>query len=37
MILLARTTPVDQVEHRLDGLSVFVVEMRDDVGDSCPA
>ncbi len=36
MILLARTTPIDQVEHRLDGLSVFVVEMRDDAGELIP-
>ena len=32
MILLARTTPVDQVENRMDGLSVFLVEMRNDDG-----
>lgn len=36
MILLARTTPADQVEHRLDGLSVFVLEMRNDVGELIP-
>ncbi|MCI4663003.1 MAG: acyl-CoA/acyl-ACP dehydrogenase [Neomegalonema sp.] len=29
MLLLARTTPRDQVEKRTDGLSVFVVDMRD--------
>jgi len=28
MVLLARTTPADQVEHRADGLSVFLLEMR---------
>ena len=28
MLLLARTTPADQVEKRTDGLSVFVVDMR---------
>jgi acyl-CoA dehydrogenase len=29
MVLLARTTPADQVERRSDGLSVFLVDMRD--------
>jgi acyl-CoA dehydrogenase len=29
MILLARTTPIDQVEKRTRGLSVFLVDMRD--------
>ncbi len=32
MVLLARTTPVDDVEHRLDGLSTFLIEMRHDDG-----
>ena len=32
MVLLARTTPIDEVENRLDGLSVFLVEMRNDDG-----
>ena len=32
MILLARTTPVDHVENRMDGLSVFLVEMRNEDG-----
>ena len=32
MVLLARTTPVDEVEDRLEGLSVFLVEMRNDDG-----
>lgn len=32
MILLARTTPVDRVEKRTDGLSVFLVDLRE-VGD----
>lgn len=32
MVLLARTTPSDDVEDRLDGLSVFLVEMRKDDG-----
>ena len=29
MLLLARTTPVDQVKRRTDGLSVFLVDMRE--------
>ncbi|MEE8445393.1 MAG: acyl-CoA dehydrogenase family protein, partial [Alphaproteobacteria bacterium] len=29
MLLLARTTPSDQVAKRTDGLSVFIVDMRD--------
>ena len=29
MVLLARTTPLDQVERKTDGLSVFLVDMRD--------
>jgi acyl-CoA dehydrogenase len=33
MLLLARTTPLDQVEKRTDGLSVFIVDMRE-VGDA---
>ena len=36
MVLLARTTPIDQVEHRLDGLSVFLVDMRDEHGELIP-
>ncbi|MDW3180306.1 MAG: acyl-CoA dehydrogenase family protein [Acidimicrobiia bacterium] len=32
MVLLARTTPSDEVDDRLDGLSVFLVEMRKDDG-----
>src|SRR6202008_4302345 len=32
MILLARTTPKDQVQKRTDGLSVFVVDMREAKG-----
>jgi len=36
MVLLARTTPADEVESRLDGLSVFLVEMRQDNGDLIP-
>ena len=29
MLLLARTTPREQVKKRTDGLSVFLVDMRD--------
>ncbi len=32
MILLARTTPKDQVKKRTEGLSVFLIDMRDTVG-----
>jgi acyl-CoA dehydrogenase len=32
MVLLARTTPLEEVEKRSDGLSVFIVDLRD-VGD----
>ena len=32
LLLLARTTPKDQVKKRTDGLSVFVVDMRDAKG-----
>lgn len=32
MVLLARTTPSDEVDDRLEGLSVFLVEMRKDDG-----
>lgn len=32
MVLLARTTPIDDVENRLDGLSVFLIEMRKEDG-----
>jgi acyl-CoA dehydrogenase len=28
MLLLARTTPIDEVERKTDGLSVFIVDMR---------
>lgn len=31
MVLLARTTPQDEVERRTDGLSVFIVDMREAV------
>lgn len=33
MLLLARTTPRDQVEKRTDGLSVFLVDMRKALGN----
>ncbi len=32
MLLLCRTTPRDQAKKRTDGLSVFIVDMRDAVG-----
>ena len=32
MLLLARTTPVDQVKKKTDGLSVFLVDIREAVG-----
>src|SRR5215468_1103214 len=32
MLLLARTTPRDQVKKRTEGLSVFLVDMRDALG-----
>ena len=32
MLLLARTTPLDQVKKKTDGLSVFLVDLRDDQG-----
>ncbi len=32
MLLLARTTPLDQVAKRTEGLSVFLVDMREAVG-----
>lgn len=33
MVLLARTTPQDQLKKRTDGLSVFIVDMREAVGN----
>ncbi len=33
MLLLARTTPQDKVKKKGDGLSVFIVDMRDAVGN----
>jgi alkylation response protein AidB-like acyl-CoA dehydrogenase len=32
MLLLARTTPREQVEKKVDGLSVFLIDMREAVG-----
>jgi acyl-CoA dehydrogenase len=32
MVLLARTTPLDEVERKTKGLSTFLVDMRDAVG-----
>jgi acyl-CoA dehydrogenase len=32
MLLLARTTPLDQVKRRSDGLSVFLVDLRESEG-----
>ena len=33
MVLLARTTPLDQVQKRTEGLSVFIVDMREAAGN----
>lgn len=33
MLLLARTTPLDQVEKKTDGLSVFLVDLREAKGN----
>jgi acyl-CoA dehydrogenase len=33
MLLLARTTPADKVQNKVDGLSVFLVDMREAVGN----
>ena len=33
MLLLARTTPVDEVKRRTDGLSVFLVDLRESLGN----
>ncbi|WP_372025888.1 acyl-CoA/acyl-ACP dehydrogenase [Tistrella mobilis] len=32
MILLARTTPLDQVTKKSEGLSIFIVDLRDAIG-----
>lgn len=36
MILLVRTTPANQVASRMDGISVFLIELRDDDGELVP-
>ena len=33
MILLARTTPIDQVARKADGLSVFIVDLHEAIGN----
>lgn len=33
MILLARTTPIEQVKKKADGLSVFIVDLREAIGN----
>ncbi len=33
MVLLARTTPLDEVDRRSEGLSVFLVDLREAVGN----
>jgi acyl-CoA dehydrogenase len=33
MILLARTTPLDQVKHKPEGLSVFIFDLREAIGN----
>jgi acyl-CoA dehydrogenase len=35
MLLLARTTPVEEVKRRTDGLSVFLVDLRESLGKGC--
>ncbi|HTZ35373.1 MAG TPA: acyl-CoA dehydrogenase family protein [Stellaceae bacterium] len=35
MLLLARTTPLDQVKRRTEGLSVFLVDLREALGRGC--
>src|ERR1700730_17848936 len=32
MLLLARTTPVDEVKRRTDGLSVFLIDLKENLG-----
>ena len=32
MLLLARTTPIDEVKRRTDGLSVFLINLRENLG-----
>jgi acyl-CoA dehydrogenase len=35
MLLLARTTPVEEVKRRTEGLSVFLVDLRESLGKGC--
>ena len=35
MLLLARTTPADQCKKRTDGISTFLVDLREVVGNGC--
>lgn len=35
MLLLARTTPADQVKRRTEGLSVFLIDLREARGHGC--
>jgi acyl-CoA dehydrogenase len=35
MLLLARTTPADQVEKRTDGISAFLIDLREARGNGC--
>ena len=35
MLLLARTTPADQCERRSDGLSCFLIDLREAKGNGC--
>src|SRR3954447_2944180 len=35
MLLLARTTPVEEVKPRTDALSLFLVDLRDTLGKGC--
>jgi acyl-CoA dehydrogenase len=32
MIILARTTPLEDVEKKSDGMSIFIVDLRDAIG-----
>jgi len=35
MLLLARTTPVDQVSKRTEGISTFLIDLREATGNGC--
>jgi len=37
MILLARTTPLDQVKRKTEGMSIFIVDLRDAMGNGMEA